>query len=149
MYTIKFDTEFVGELTGIYGRSIDNFYGMLPELSAAMRSIDTARGFGIEDIAYLIYEETKKIEGICDELITLCRKTEQVCEIYQMADRRIKNRILEILSDDRTLFSADNLYRLSEGPLICDNAVVHEDWLIGLAAEDAFGTAENDIDVGV
>ncbi|MCI7349452.1 MAG: hypothetical protein MSH60_01705 [Ruminococcus sp.] len=51
MYTIKFDTELVGELTGIYGRSIDNFYGMLPELSAAMRSIDTARGFGIEDIA--------------------------------------------------------------------------------------------------
>ena len=149
MYTIKFDTELAGELTGIYGRSIDNFCGMLSELSAAMKLIETARGFGIEDIAYRIYEETKKTEGICEEFITLCRKTEQVCEIYQMADRSIKNRILGMFPDGRTAFSAGNLYRMSEGPLICDNAVVHEDWLIGLAAEDAFGTVGNDIDVGV
>ena len=154
MYTIKVDTELFDLLADEYGGMIEVLCRASEKLSSAADILSEIYGFGIEETADLVSIEAMFAEEIGENILMLCRKTEQVSEIYRMTDDKVTKDIeaLPVLihgnissigrySDivGSITVAGSDWHKVSESALLCNNTVMHEDWIIQLIVKNRYG----------
>lgn len=154
MYRIKVDTALLDGIAREYNNISESLFYAYESAVSAAGIIDEFSGFGIETLAELLHKEAVDIKAVSEEFLCLRHKTERISEIYRNAENNIErdvgnlpvlihgnistvggiSKIMNnILPDDMIPDS------ISESTLLCDNTVMHEDWLIKLIAKNKFG----------
>lgn len=154
MYRININTELLNSLSEKYDKMVYDMCEAAEKLRFATDHIDELAGFDIESSAEMLRRESAEAEELGKKLIELTHKTNHAAEIYSGAEKNIEKDIdeLPILihgSISRKCRAAEifknehydlgvNL-EINESSIICDNAVMHEDWVIKLIAENKYG----------
>lgn len=154
MYKIKVDTALFDGIAQEYGNIYEILYDAYGSVVFAAEIIEEFCGFGIETLTEQLYEEAANIKSVGEEIYDLRRKTEYISEIYRNAENNVEHDVgrLPVLihgnisvvgsaSEIMNNIASDNMLpdRITESALLCDNTVMHEDWLIKLIAKNKFG----------
>lgn len=154
MYRIKVNTALLDGIAKEYNNISESLFYAYESAVSAAGIIDEFSGFDIEALAELLYKEADDIKAVGEETLYLRRKTERISEIYCNAENNVERDVsnLPVLihgnisavggtSEIMNNIVSDNIIsgNVSESSLLCDNTVMHEDWLIKLIAKNKFG----------
>lgn len=154
MYRIKVDTALLDGIAKEYNNISESLFYAYESAVSAVGIIGKFNGFGIEALAEHLYKEAADIKAVGEEIFYLRRKTERISEIYSNSENNIERNVsnLPVLihgnistvggtSEIMYNIVSDNIISdyVSESSLLCDNTVMHEDWLIKLIAKNKFG----------
>lgn len=154
MYRININTELLNSLSGKYDNIVYDMCEAAEKLRFAANHIDELAGFDIESSAEILRQESTAAEELGKKFIELIHKTNHAAEIYSDAEKNIekdiddlpilihgsisrKCRAAEIYENEHYDLGVD--LEINESSIICDNAVMHEDWVIKLIAENKYG----------
>lgn len=154
MYKIKVDTALLDGIAKEYNNISEGLFYAYEVAISAVRIIGEFSGFDIEALAEQLYKEAADIKAVGEETFYLRRKTERISEIYSNAENNIESDVNNLpvlihgnistvcnMSEIMSNIVSDNIIsdNVSESALLCDNTVMHEDWLIKLIAKNKFG----------
>lgn len=154
MCRIKVDTALLDGIANEYNNISENLFYLYETTMSAVGIIGEFKGFDIELLAELLYKEAGEIKDIGEETLCLRRKTERISEIYQNAENNIERDVdnlpvlihgnISSVGDTSEIMNnivSDNIMsgNVSKSSLLCDNTVLHENWLIKLIAKNKFG----------
>ncbi|MDE7194620.1 MAG: hypothetical protein K2O14_11715 [Oscillospiraceae bacterium] len=154
MYRIKVDTALLDGIAKEYNNISESLFYEYESVVSAVRITGEFSGFDIEALAELLYKEAVDIKSVGEDILCLRRKTERISEIYRNAERNIERDVnalpvlihgnISAVGDASEIMNSvvsDNNISggISESALLCDNTVMHEDWLIKLIAKNKFG----------
>lgn len=154
MYTIKVDTSLLDEIAREYDSISECLFYAFESVKAAANIIDEFKGFGIELIAEQLYDEVINIRSVGEKAAEMRRKTERISSIYGNAESAVEQDVnnLPVLVHNNiavvrnaseiinNIFTDNDIsHNVTESALLCDNTVMHEDWLIKLIAKNKFG----------
>ncbi len=154
MYKIKVDTALLDGIAQEYSNIYEVLYNAHGSVAFAAGIIEGFSGFGIETLTEQLYEEAVKIKTVGEETYNLRRKTEYISEIYSNAENNVKHDVdnlpvlihgnISVVGSASEIINdtvSDNMLpdKITESALLCDNTVMHEDWLIKLIAKNKFG----------
>lgn len=154
MYRIKVDTALLDGIAKEYNNISESLFYAYESAVSAAGIIDKFSGFDIEALAELLYKEVADIKAVGEEIFYLRRKTERISEIYCNAENNIERDVsnlpvlihgnISAVGDASEIMNnivSDNIIsdNVSESSLLCENTVMHEDWLIKLTAKNKFG----------
>ena len=154
MYRININTELLNSLSEKYDKMVYDMCEAAEKLRFATNFIDNLEGFDIELSAEMLHQEAAEAEKFGKKLIGLIHKTNHAIEIYSNVEKNIekdiddlpilihgsisrKCRAAEIFENEHYDLGAN--LEINESSIICDNAVMHEDWVIKLIAENKCG----------
>ncbi|MCX4374920.1 MAG: hypothetical protein OSJ61_01985 [Lachnospiraceae bacterium] len=154
MYRIKVDTALLDGIAKEYNNISDGLFYEYESAVSAVEIIGEFSGFDIEALAELLYKEAADIKAVGEETLYLRCKTERIIEIYRNVENDIERDVsnlpvlihgnISAVGDASEIMNnivSDNIIsgNTSESALLCDNTVMHEDWLIKLVAKSKFG----------
>ena len=154
MYKIKVDTALLDGIAKEFNNISEGLFYAYESAISAVRIIGEFNGFGIEALAEHLYKETADIKASGEEVFYLQRKTERISEIYSNVENNVEHDVdnlpvlihgnISAVGDTSEIMNNivfDNIAsgNISESALLCDNTVMHEDWLIKLIAKNKFG----------
>jgi len=154
MYKIKVDTALLDGIAKDYSNISECLFYAYESAISAVGIIGKFNGFGIEALAEHLYKEAADIKSVGEEIFYLRRKTERISEIYSNSENNIDHDVdnlpvlihgnISVVGDTSKIMNnivSDNIISgyVSESALLCDNTVMHEDWLIKLIAKNKFG----------
>lgn len=154
MYRIKVDTALLDGIANEYNNISESLFYLYETAVSAVGIIGEFKGFDIEALAEILYKEAADIKSVGEEVLCLRRKTEHISEIYRNAENNIERDVGNLpvlihgnisavggISEIMNNILPDDMIpdSISESTLICDNTVMHEDWLIKLIAKSKFG----------
>lgn len=154
MYRIKIDTALLDGIAREYNNISESLFYAYESAVSAAGIIDEFSGFGIETLAELLHKETVDIKAVGEETLCLRHKTERISEIYRNAENNVERDVGNLpvlihgnistvggISEIMNNILPDDMIpdSISESTLLCDNTVMHEDWLIKLIAKNKFG----------
>ena len=154
MYKIKVDTALLDGIAKDYISISECLFYAYESAISAVGIIGEFNGFGIEALAEHLYKEAADIKAVGEEISYLRRKTEHISEIYSNAENNVEHDVdnlpvlihgnISAVGDTSKIMNNivfDNIVsgNISESTLLCNNTVMHEDWLIKLIAKNKFG----------
>lgn len=154
MYKIKVDTNLLDGIAKEYSGISENLYCAYESVKTAADIVAEFKGFNIDILTEQLYSEARNLKSIGETASDIRRKTECISEIYSNAENTVERDVnnLPILVHNNisvvgnpaevfteTITDNDVSKNVSESALICDNTVMHEDWLIKLIAKNKYG----------
>lgn len=154
MYTIKFNAELADIIIKQYGEISDALRESCGRLTCSVNILGELKGFYAENITLEINNELELVGETIQHLYELSQKTVLFSEIFCRAEKKIRSDIdrLPVLihgnisSRGSRADTAQNVsipqnacVSVNENSSLCNNTVMYEDWLIGLAAENIYG----------
>lgn len=152
MLVIKADTEFIKSIAIELRNELEALGNMVEKLYKTSNCIQEQEGFGANRLAEEISAEIKRIERVGSDISQLANKAEIASDIYRQAENKVRKDVERLpvlmhgniavkdkvsdyfITSQRVLDS-----EISDNSLLCDNAVMHEDWLIKLIAKKYYG----------
>lgn len=153
MYNIKVDTALLDGIAKEFNNISEGLFYAYESAISTVGIIGEFNGFSIEALAEQLYGEAADIKSVGEEIFYLRRKTERISEIYSNAENNIEHDVdnlpvlihgnISAVGDTSKIMNNivfDNIAsdNISESSLLCDNTVMHEDWLIKLIAKNKF-----------
>ncbi len=154
MYKIKVDTALLDGIAKEFNNISESLFYAYESAISAVEIIGEFTGFDIEALTEQLYKEAADIKAVGEEIFYLRRKTEHIREIYSNAENNVEHDVdnlpvlihgnISAVDDTSEIMNnivVDNIVlgNVSESALLCDNTVMHEDWLIKLIAKNKFG----------
>lgn len=151
MYNIRFNGYLTEYIFGRCRAEAECLWEISENIKGCAHSMDNLSGFGIEDIICDIHREAVYTEHIADDMLKAGSVIRQITGIYEQADVRVRELAEELPAAQYGSISGSVSHVMAEpvmitpdikavcSLLLCDNTVVHEDWLTVLMAENKFG----------
>lgn len=154
MYKIKVDTALLDGIAKEFNNISEGLFYAYESAIFAVGIIGEFTGFDIEALAEQLYKEAADIKAVGEKTFYLRRKTECISNIYSNAENNVEHDVdnlpvlihgnMSAVGDTSEIMNNivfDNIVsgNISESALLCDNTVMHEDWLIKLIAKNKFG----------
>ncbi len=151
MYIIRFNRYLAEHLARECLQTAEYICDISEQLKTCADSIEYMSGFGIQNITGEIRREAKMAECVAGDMLELKGKTEHIIGIYEEAESRVHMLIDKLpalthgsISESTSAVMTETVgitadINVTESMLLCDNTVMHEDWLTVLIAKNKFG----------
>lgn len=152
MFVIKADTDFIDCIAIELRNELELLGDAVEKMYRVSYLMQEQEGFGAEEITEEISDEIKRLEKLGGNILQLANKAETAGDIYRQAENKVRKDVdrLPVLMHGNIAVKdkvsnycitpqriSDN--EVSENSLLCDNTVMHEDWLIKLIAKKYYG----------
>lgn len=152
MNSIKFNSDYVENLIRECNRNMSEIFECSEQLSYAVHSLSECKGFDIEEVQEAILAEKLRINQIYEKWLSFREASQEASFIYIKADNFIKRSITELpvlthgnigsKADVHSVFREavvldcdEKIKSTLSSKLLKSNTVMHEDWLLALAAK--------------